>query len=870
MLRILVAIVALALAVFALTVWLAPGPEGPAPVAPARSADAPEDLPPPPPAGEAALEELTGAAETLETTVGGLADRLGTIESDLAAREADRAERLEALGAQLDRLRERVDAAQLVPVDSPEAEAAPAALAEDWMPDEEVAAALRPACVRVRIFGRRDRGEMPIVADVAENIANERPTLVGGYLRDLETVLVEDLVLHERFIRRIEVEAAGRVVAARVAARFLHRDAMLLRLGEPLPPEEVVPLTFLAGTVEGEEELDYLRVAQYAFGDDLWALSVTGAGAGYVRPDATPPFRYTGDYGLLVKDDGSVVGFAFSGRTSPAEGLYPWRGVAPGEEEPRLTAAEMDAAHEGIRGRLAQAAHLVRFRFRLELEEGEDAYGGGPFGGRHRRQWSGQDPTATELTATGFLVGPRRVLVPVQLPRALLMRLEEVTLVETGGDEPVERAATFAGALREYEAVLLDLEEDLPGALDLESDAAWREGSLFLTARIDHDLGRRREVLAYDRCQGFFREYRGRRAVWTRTNEADGSVAFTPDGRLLGLSVASRIGVADGEDWYAPEPTSMFRPLAVLRESLAAEDAVDPTLRPVAQVMERRIVTLGVEWQGLDAPLARALGVEKGTRGGEVGLLVAHVYPGSPAAEALAVGDILLGLDIPGRQEPVELRPETGPGAGGIFEQFMAHFGSIPEEQRAYVMENLPPPWPDRRNLLTGLLTQVGAGKEVTVHYLQDGERRSFTFTTSDETADYRSAPKHRSRAYGLTVRALTPEVRRFFRMSPEAPGVVVSRVETGSPAAVAGIHRYELVTRVNGAPVADLDAFVAALERTREEASGTLELSLTFLGKDRLVKLGPPAASGNGSPGGAEETPEGEEAPAPEAAPAE
>jgi hypothetical protein len=45
----------------------------------------------------------------------------------------------------------------------------------------------------------------------------------------------------------------------------------------------------------------------------------------------------------------------------------------------------------------------------------------------------------------------------------------------------------------------------------------------------------------------------------------------------------------------------------------------------------------------------------------------------------------------------------------------------------------------------------------------------------------YGSSPRYKFRTLGLTVRDLTYEVRRYFRCEPDAPGVIVSKIEPGA-----------------------------------------------------------------------------------------
>jgi len=98
----------------------------------------------------------------------------------------------------------------------------------------------------------------------------------------------------------------------------------------------------------------------------------------------------------------------------------------------------------------------------------------------------------------------------------------------------------------------------------------------------------------------------------------------------------------------------------------------------------------------------------------------------------------------------------------------------------------------------------------------------------------YESAGRHKAAALGLTVRDLTYEVRRYFQKAEGEPGIIVSKVEPGSKASVAGIKPYEIVTHVNARPVADVKAFAKAVAT----AGGELRLSVKRMMQGRVVKM--------------------------------
>ena len=94
---------------------------------------------------------------------------------------------------------------------------------------------------------------------------------------------------------------------------------------------------------------------------------------------------------------------------------------------------------------------------------------------------------------------------------------------------------------------------------------------------------------------------------------------------------------------------------------------------------------------------------------------------------------------------------------------------------------------------------------------------------------------RSKSDVLGLTVRDLTYDVRRYTQRREPEPGVVVSRLEPGGKASVAGIKPYEIVTHVNDQPVPDVGAF-----QRLASAPGELRLSIKRMAKGRIVTLKP------------------------------
>ncbi|MCL2001702.1 MAG: hypothetical protein FWG74_09720, partial [Planctomycetes bacterium] len=437
-----------------------------------------------------------------------------------------------------------------------------------------------------------------------------------------------------------------------------------------------------------------------------------------------------------------------------------------------------------------------------------------------------------------------------------------------------ELTAEFTGAFREYQAVLIETRENLPEgdlpygfallnplllpeeAFDPEPDLAQRpEYEYFQRWHIDYSLGRRRETVDYDRWLGAWRGYRGDpvvrtgtnkrdggmtfdtrgRDVWrgyrgvrTGTNERDGGMAFDTRGRLAAVALTPRVNRGRNTEGLTP-PTG-FQPLDFIFRRLHQSEVFDPVLVPIPEDQGRRLIDFGVEYQNLDANTARLFSAASDTRGGRIGLMVTHVYPDS-IADRLGIRehDILLRLTLDGKLEPVELRDNSQNSGEALFD--------LEGSDLQLMFSFMSPPWPARDNVLSSRLTAAGVGRWATIDYLRNGELKQADFETSYGPPDYRNARRERFSALGLTARPMTYEVTRYFRR-PESSGVIVSRIEEGGKSSIAGLHRYILITNVNGAKVSDLDDFKEKVRSFESGADKEVELTVEVFGKTRLVKI--------------------------------
>jgi len=169
---------------------------------------------------------------------------------------------------------------------------------------------------------------------------------------------------------------------------------------------------------------------------------------------------------------------------------------------------------------------------------------------------------------------------------------------------------------------------------------------------------------------------------------------------------------------------------------------------------------LGIVIQQLTPELAQSFGLDR-----HKGVLVAQVAEGSPAADAgLQQGDLIV-----------------------------AYQGEAVTDVGAF------------RNRVS--LTLPGSQAQLTV--LRNGGRQEIPVTIGTLKEDKLAAigPIRVSEALGLSVQTLTPQLAERFNANP-GEGVLVTEVEQGSVAALAGIEPGTVILQVNRQPVTDAAAF--------------------------------------------------------------
>ncbi len=234
----------------------------------------------------------------------------------------------------------------------------------------------------------------------------------------------------------------------------------------------------------------------------------------------------------------------------------------------------------------------------------------------------------------------------------------------------------------------------------------------------------------------------------------------------------------------------------------------------VAQLEKTGHVTrgyLGVAAQPIRPDMAVALHMKKNPDGSPPkGALVASVEPDSPAAKAgVQPGDVILQVNGEKIGNPRDLAVD---------------------------------------------ISNVAPGSYATLKVLHNGEVQAITAKLSnlpDQSADTSGGPGNSTPDIGLALQEITPEMRQQLNLPPHVKGAMISAVEPGSPADLAGIQQGDVLVGVGTKPVDGPDQAAHAIHKALAESGDGHSLALRIMrnGETAFVALDL-NGSGNGNNG--------------------
>ncbi len=677
--------------------------------------------------------------------------------------------------------------------------------------------AVQPALVHVEYHLQYDKGEAPTAAGWVERCPNcgryhggysgedlvkeERPREIGGFLLSPTLVLTLDPQIHPRFVKRVAVKAGEQLVDAEPAAYMRNQNAVLLKLAAPLA--DARPLEF-----KPDADGPYYAVS-YQQANAAWVTYVKPLATDVSTTDTGLHLRNVPGACLLVDKQGVPVGMSINAELPLDDS---WKGSP--RDWPAISAEEMAA----LLAKLEKVARDGLLHVTLKLRSPKKDRGS-PW----RSRWGEDQEGATEMQAVGILLDEKRLLILAHLKPNTTARLEQIQVRLADGKKETAR---FAHSLRDFGCFIAELEQPRDGAVAIDSGDVRRfRSELILAAQILLYGESRTMRFMHARIPAF--DVGRKRNVYPELHQDAGNLyLFRADGTLIAAPVIVREKTEGEYRWSSNDPVTT--PIAYVTELLAdLAQSTDPSNVPLTEAAENRIAWMGLELQNLDQDLARINKVSELTRDGETGALVSYVYSDSPADRAgVKPGAILLRLYVEDHPKPIEVRTDDEQMSGFPWDRL----DEVPEQY----FDQIPTPWPSAENRFNRTLTDLGFGKRYKAEFSCDGQIVTEDFEVVESPPHYDSAQRLKIESLGLTARELTFEVRRYFQIKADDPGVIISKVEQGSKASVAGLKPFEIVTHVGDQPVHAVGDF----EKLIAQADRELRLNVKRMTRGRIVKI--------------------------------
>lgn len=269
-------------------------------------------------------------------------------------------------------------------------------------------------------------------------------------------------------------------------------------------------------------------------------------------------------------------------------------------------------------------------------------------------------------------------------------------------------------------------------------------------------------------------------------------------GEAVGV-VGFDLSSAEGGDLYVRSG----HPLVYQTELFAKYIETPPTTTETATDTDGAF--LGVFTQPLTDDLAEYWGLPQ-----DGGVVVGTIIPGSPADVAgLKMGDII------------------------------TRFNDVPVKAKL-----------DREVLaFTKLVREAGAGATVPLRVLREGESLDLNVTLTERPKSARDAGEFEDTVFGLTVRELTTDVRILLNLPADVQGVIVRSVKSGSWADLAELGPGVIILNFGGQPIASLDDFKAAVEKTAQEKPGEVAVFCRVGARSGFFRIQPRWENGTATP---------------------
>jgi hypothetical protein len=690
--------------------------------------------------------------------------------------------------------------------------------------------AVAQSTVHVEYYLKYDRGEEPVIAgyrcancnrfhgtNAGEYVKENRPFEVPGYLISDTELVSPDILIQPRFIDKIKVTCGKSESSAKISDYIIKQQAVILKLEKGI--DNARPLV-----MNPDAKTPYFVVGS-SLEDGMWKMNAKPIGKNLVYyPEISDFAVEASSSSIVVNEKGEMAGLSMNPELN-SDGS--WK--CPMAMMERIPEARLEAAFSKIRELTSKNIVRIQVNFRSpqlkpDSREGmknnrymdDDDDGDSPF----------KPFFDTELNTKGMMLDEKRVLVFADIKPRITARLEGIKVFTNGTDSG--KAADFVCSLNDFAAFVAELKEPTQAkGIEFSREDIMKLRSVLLPAVQSSIYGDKLVSYCLHNRIADFDIGRKNHRFPQLPAVSENLFIFDIEGKLLALPLNHRARLSMEHTSFYAKKEKQILPVLYLKKCLEnLKVNSNETNVPLSEEEENRIAWLGVELQQLNPELARMNKVTEYTKNGRNGAVVSYLFPDSPAAKAgIKEGDILLCIYLEDDQAPVAIQADEQP-----YRDFpWAEYDRIPDQY----YQRIPMPWQSLDNSMTNFLTNVGFGRKFILEYCSGGNILSKEFFVERSPDYFDTAEKYRSDTLGITVKNLTCEVRRYFRKENNEPGVIVSKIEPGSKASVAGLKPFEIINQVNAKPVGNVKDFEKLIIDKAELTLGVSRMAIS-----RTVKI--------------------------------
>lgn len=653
-----------------------------------------------------------------------------------------------------------------------------------------------------------ERGEVPSAAgvycgacaafhdnDLADLLANHQDLLVNGFIVSSDELLIPAMLIEAAGIKDIHVIFNGRKIPAAVTAVYPDQGALKLKTASKLVG--AVPLEFVPFK-KGAKLYSYSRIREFGH----WVCRCNGfspQGDSTMLENGRLSRNMPGN-SLIINNEGDAVAMLLNNN----EALENISWQMNYSQWHAIPIEKFNAARKNLEQHLKKSLLPVT----LYMKEWKLS----------RREKLMNIVPEREICSYAFMLPENRLFMPLLTTPQQHALIDKVVVHTASGN--VE--CRIAGVMKKFGGVILQpvkqIKFDLPVIAPHITPMLSNLGEIVWSADVGVYPGKLKINVFSDILITVMRSFHNTTGGLTLKKGVP-ELLFNLNGDLLGVNLSVRS--------FNYKRNATFTDAAVLTDMLK-----DPRELLPFQAMcnpPEAVGFLGVEYQVLNRELVRAVNLEHLTFGGREGLLITYVYPGSAADKiGLKSGDIILKLIVPEGGAPIRLLGENFNHAQE--RQFpWKNLDSIPD---MYFSE-IPEPWKGVKNPFTRQLANIGIGENIGLIVISGGNVVRKNVVINNSPVYFEIAPAFRSGALGLEVKDITFEVRRYFRMQENIPGVIISDVYAGKSASVAGVRPFEIITAVNDQLIFNVKDFQKAVAGKSE-----VRLAVKRLSANRVVTV--------------------------------